>query len=116
MNSDDKVNIMHTTEHQRLVSTMTVEPAHALGVVLKCGICLALLILLMVIGSARETDGAAPEARGSAPHSAAVAIVPSAAAHRKAVFDDRRARFAGNASDRTLAGAVPVAPAEPYAP
>jgi len=107
---------MHTTERQQVVSTMAVEPAHAVGVVLKCGICLALLALLLVIGSARENDGVAPEAAGSAPHAAAVAIVPSAAAHRKAVFDDRRARFAGNASDRTLAGAVPVAPAEPYAP
>jgi len=107
---------MHTTERQRLVSTMAVEPAHAVGVVLKCGICLALLTLLLVIGSARENDEVAPEAVGSAPHAAAPAIVPSAAAHRKAVFDDRRARFAGNASERTLAGMASGAPAEPYAP
>jgi len=107
---------VNTTERQKLLSTMADTPTRTLGVVLKCGICLALLILLMVIGSARENDGVAPEARGTAPHSAAVAIVPSAAAHRKAVFDERRARFAGNASERTLAGTAPGAPAEPYAP
>jgi len=107
---------MHSRERQRLVSTMTVDRAHALGVVLKCSVCLALLTLLLVIGSAREDDGTAPAAAGSALHAAAVPIVPSAAAHRKAVFDDRRARFAGDAHDRVLAGAVPVAPTEPYAP
>jgi len=107
---------MHTTERQQVVSTMTAEPARALGAVLKCGVCLALLTLLLVIGNSREDDGAAPEARGSASQAPAVARLPAAATHRKAVFDDRRARFAGNASDRTLAGAVPVAPAEPYAP
>ena len=107
---------MHTTERQQVVSTMTVEPARALGVVLKCGICLALLILLMVIGSARENDGVAPEVRGSASQAQAVARLPAAAAHRKAVFDDRRARFEDAASQRMLAGVAPVAPSEPYAP
>jgi len=111
-----KVNIMQTTERKQLVSTMTVEPAHALGVVLKCGVCLALLTLLLVIGSFREDDGTAPEARGGAPHAAAVAGSSGAAAHRKEVFEERRARFAGNASNRTFAGVASVAPAEPYAP
>jgi hypothetical protein len=107
---------MHTTERQQVVSTMTVEPARALGVVLKCGIYLALLILLMVIGSAREDDGVAPEARGSASQAQAVARLPAAAAHRKAVFDDRRARFENADPERTLAGMAPGAPTEPYAP
>jgi hypothetical protein len=113
---DERVDIMNSTERQRLVSTMADEPTRALGVVLKCGICLALLTLLVVIGGAREKEGAAPEARGSAPHSAAVAKLPSAAAHRKEVFDDRRARFAGNASERNIAGTAPVAHAETYVP
>jgi hypothetical protein len=107
---------MHTTERQQVVSTMTVEPARALGVVLKCGVCLALLILLMVIGSAREDDTAAPQVRGSASQAQAVARLPAAAAHRKAVFDDRRARFEDTDSERIVAGMAPGAPAEPYAP
>lgn len=107
---------MHSTERNRLVSTMTVKRARALGVVLKCGICLALLTLLLVIGNAREKDGVALEAGNGMPHSAAIAILPSAAAHRKEVFDDRRARYAGNATERTLAETAPVASVEAYAP
>ena len=95
---------------------MTVESARGLGVVVKCGICLALLTLLLVIGSARENDGVTPEAGNGAPHAAAVAMLPSAAAHRKAVFDDRRARLAGNASERTIVETAPVASFEAYAP
>ncbi len=106
---------MQTTERQRLISTMTVEPAHAVAAALKCGVCLALLTLLLVIGSTSKYDATASEARRSAP-AAAAARLPSAAAHRKAVFDDRRARFAGNASERTLAGRAQDAPAEAYAP
>ena len=107
---------MHSKERQRTVAAMTCESARALGVVVKCSICLALLTLVLVIGSVRENDGATPEAGNGAPHAAAVAMQPSAAAHRKAVFDDRRARLAGNASERTLAETAPAASVEAYAP
>ena len=107
---------MHSKERQRLVSTMTVESGRAFGAVLKSGICLALLILLWVIGSAKNDDGVLPLASHSAPETAAVAIVPSAAAYRKEVFDDRRARFAGNASARSFARPESGAHAEPYGP
>ena len=107
---------MNTTRRQRLVSTMSDEPTYALGVVLKCGICLALLTLLVVIGSTREEDGVASDARGSAPHAMAAAKFGGAAAHRKEVFDERRARFAGNASERSVGKTAPVADAQAYVP
>jgi hypothetical protein len=110
------VDIVNTTERQQLLSNMADAPTYALAVVLKCSVCLALLTLLVVIGSTRGKDGVAPETRGSTLHAMSAARLSSAAAHRKAVFDDRRARFAGNASERTLAGTAPGAPAEPYAP
>ncbi len=106
---------MHSTERQRLVSTMSHEPAHALGVILKCGVCLALLILLAVIGSTNERDDIA-QVRSGPPLSASVAKMSSAAAHRKEVFDGRRAHFLGNASERDFAGQSLVSHADVVAP
>jgi hypothetical protein len=114
--SDDKVNIVNTAERKRLVWTTSNEPTHSLEVILKCGVCLALLALLIVIGSAEEQGGVAQEARSSAAHPASVAKSSSAAAHRKEVFDGRRARFEGNASERDIAGPALATHAEVIAP
>jgi hypothetical protein len=113
---DERVDIMNTTERQRLLSTMADAPTQALAVVLKCAVCLALLTLLVVVGGNRETDGVAPGARGSAPYAASAAELSGAATHRKEVFDERRARFAGNASERRVAETAPAADVEAHAP
>jgi hypothetical protein len=113
VNFNERVDIVNMTERQKLLSNMADAPTHAFAVVLKCAVCLALLTLLVVIGSTREKDGVAPEARGSAPHAMSAAKLSGAAAHRKEVFDDRRARFAGNAPERHVAGTAPVADPQP---
>ena len=95
---------MHNAERQRLVSTLSHEPTYTLGTALKCGICLAFLILLVVIGNAREQTPIAQEARSFAPHSTSVASKSGAEAHRKDVFDDRRAKFMDKASERDDGG------------
>ena len=41
---------MNTTKRKGLVSILSDETAYGLGVVLKCGVCLALMTLLVVIG------------------------------------------------------------------
>jgi hypothetical protein len=87
-----------------------------LGVVVKCGVCLALLILLAVIGSADEQDWTSQEVHGSAQPSASVAHGSSAAAHRKELFDSRRAKFSGNASGRGFAVRPLAAHADAAAP
>jgi hypothetical protein len=106
---------MNTTERQRLASTMSNEPTHALGVVLKCGICLALLTLLVAIGGSWVNDGGATETRDSAPHATSAAKLTGAAAHRKEVFDERRARFDSNVSVGQFAAVTPYAEAKAYA-
>lgn len=64
-------------------------------------LCVAAGILLAVIGDAGHGD-AAPAVTGPAPADAPVAA--TAAAHRKAVFDARRARFdAAHGSNPDLA-------------
>ena len=94
----DEVNIMLTTsERQRLCSTMANEPISTIGVVLKCGICFAILLLIALIGS----DGKEEEANSAsiqALHMEWTTNMSSAAAHRKAVLDARRARLADSAS------------------
>ena len=92
------------------------ESASHLGLMLKCGVCLALVALLVVIGSGEEKAGTARDGRSDAAHPAAVTKSSTAAAHRKEVFDDRRARFEGNAlapANRfAAAGNAPTDPAK----
>ena len=107
---------MNTTKRKGLVSILSDEPAYGLGVVLKCGVCLALLTLLVVIGVSEGTDGDRANARRTVPHAAPAAKLTAAAAHRKEVFDERRARFAGTASERPVDETASVAPAEAYVP
>jgi hypothetical protein len=107
---------MNTTKRQRLVSAMSDERTRGLGVVLKCGVCLALLTLLVAIGVGNGTDGDRANARRNVPLAAPAAKLTTAAAHRKEVFDERRARFTGNASERPVDETAAVAPAEAYVP
>jgi hypothetical protein len=113
---DERVDIMNTTKRQRLVSTLSDESTRALGVVLKCGICLALLTLLVVIGVSEEKVGVPADALDSVSHAASAAKLSGAAAHRKEVFDERRARFAGSASEHLVAKTAPAADDQAYVP
>ena len=100
----DEVNIMLTTsERQRLCSTMANEPARTLGAVLKCGICIAMVTLLILIGSSGEQEDAAKSASVQALHQQWAARASSAAAHRKEVLEARRTRFAGSDSAQAAA-------------
>lgn len=103
---------MLNSERQSLNSTMAHEPASALGAVLKCGVCLALMTLLVVIGSTPGNEDAGNGARNRAPDSKFAAKASAAAAHRKEVFDARRAHFADRASGGDAAGMPPVTRAE----
>ncbi len=47
---------------------MSQETTQTIGVVLKCAVCLALLILLTVIGNFREQGTTTPEARKDTYH------------------------------------------------
>jgi len=116
VNFNERVEIVNMTERRKLLSNMADAPTHALAVVLKCAVCLALLTLLAVIGSTPEKDGVVPEARGNAPHAMSAAKLSGAAAHRKEVFDERRVRFAGNAAERHVAKTAPIADAQANAP
>ena len=107
---------MQNAERQRLVSTMSHEPAHALASVLKCGICLALLVLLAVIGGYPARDTTPQEARNAMPRSAAATKAFSAEAHRKEVLDERRAKFAGHESDPGAADLALAARVDVVAP
>ena len=63
------------------------------GTILKLGVCLGVLALLVVMG---RSERAIPDAQGARVTAAAPAAVPrppSAAEHRKQVFDERRTRF-----------------------
>jgi len=111
----NKVNAMLTSERQRLISIMSDEPASALGIVVKYGGCVALATLL-IVAAVRGNEDVANDARGHAPHSASTAKASSAAAHRKEVFDARRARFEGKASGLDVTGIAPVSRAEASVP
>jgi hypothetical protein len=56
------------------------------------GLCVAAGILLAVAGDPRN-DGAAPTPAATGPAPATAYVADTAAAHRKLVFDARRARF-----------------------
>jgi hypothetical protein len=111
----NKVNAMLTSERERLVSTMSHEPASALGIVVKYGGCVALAALL-IVAAVRGNEDVAGDARGHAAPSASTAKASTAAAHRKEVFDARRARFAAKASGLDAAGITPITRAEAFAP
>ena len=87
---------MQTTRRDRLMRTNCNEPAHAVATVVKCGACIAFLALLTVIGfstGSREAVNPITTTAGRESTSAKVGV--RAEAHRKQVFDERRARLEG---------------------
>lgn len=86
---------MHSTERRMLVSSMSGESGYSFGATMISSIIVALLALMAVGGALKYATAPQP---GSPANFASDAILPSAAAHRKAVFDDRRARFMGTAA------------------
>jgi hypothetical protein len=108
---------MHAAERQRLTRTMSGEPMCAVGTAMKCAAGLAFLILLAAIGARADGNGSAvPEAPGAGRATASAAKGSASAAHRKLVFEERRARLehtaplsvlASPASDTTPAHAAP---------
>jgi hypothetical protein len=108
---DLEVNAMPTTQRQQW-NRIGSAPATSLGVALKCATCLALLGLLAVIGGTYEADRPAQAGPSGAAVAAATTPASGAAAHRKQVFDERRARFLGNAPDRDGAAPAPIAHAD----
>jgi hypothetical protein len=89
------------------MQTMYREAPVCAGTAAKCGACLAFAALVAAIGAGADGPDADPRhvaaiARG-APHAVNAVRVE---AHRKAVFDERRARFDGTWSRRLAAAAT----------
>lgn len=88
---------MNSAERERLMREMSGEPARPVGTLITCAVGLGVVALLAAIGnSAMESHAVAPEA---VPTYAGVhpATGGAADADRKKMFDERRARFAGEA-------------------
>ena len=87
---------MQTTRRDRLMGMNSNESAHAVATVIKCGACIGFLALLTVIGfstGSREVVNPITTTAGRESTSAKVGV--RAEAHRKQVFDERRARLEG---------------------
>ncbi len=85
---------MQTAERERLMRMMSDESAYGVATVLKCGVCIGLLALIAVIGfSARVNDAGTPVATSTTQQKTSAYDGIRAEAHRKQVFDERRARF-----------------------
>ena len=91
---------MQAAERERLNRAMSGVSANTVGVVAKCGVCLGFLALLALIGSSvNDNDTVAAGVSGADHATASAHDGVRAAAHRKLVFDERRARFEGHASE-----------------
>ncbi len=85
---------MQTTRRERLMRMTSDESAYGFAIVVKALVCIGFLALLTVIAFSAGVNGAAtpgPLSAGLENTSAHVAV--RAEAHRKQVFDERRARF-----------------------
>lgn len=100
---------MSTPQRQRLMPTTAHEPARAVGALLQCAICMAFVTLLALIGSGSAPQEPPPATHALASRTDSPAKTSTAAAHRKEVFDGRRARFANEAPERGHAGTAPAA-------
>jgi hypothetical protein len=93
---------MQASERERLMQSMNDKRAVRVGAAVKSGACLAFLALLAVNGAGAPDGDAASQQTASA----AAAHAPNpvrAEAHRKAVFDERRARFDGTPHSLAIA-------------
>ena len=94
-------------QRRRLLQEMESEPFRTWAVLAKCAGGLAVIVLIAVIGAGSTDD---PEAISRAKDAAPHASQP-AQQHRKQVFDERRARFAGashNIASETSQRAAPL--------
>ena len=87
---------MQTAERERLMQVKADESAYAIATVVKSGVCVALLALLTVIGFGASVNDTATAATTAVQQKMAAHDCVRAAAHRKQVFDERRARFVGD--------------------
>jgi len=86
-------------QRRRLLRDMEAEPFRTWAVLAKCGGGLAIVILIAVIGAGSTDDR---EAVSRAKYATQHARQP-VQEHRKQVFDERRARFAGGAPSHNVA-------------
>ena len=90
---------MQAAERERLNRTMSGVSANTVGAVVKGGVCLGVLALLALIGSSVNDNGTvAAGVSGADRGTASARDNVRATAHRKLVFDERRARFEGHTS------------------
>jgi hypothetical protein len=97
---------MQRAESERLSRSMGDLPTGPVRVVVGCGVCLGVLTLAVMVGSGTVDDTAATCAPGADRSTVSAREDIRAAAHRKRLFDERRARFDGHAAD---VGAIPLA-------
>jgi len=102
---------MQTTERQHLIETMSQPPMRPLAAVLKCVACLAFLFLLVIIGNSRDDAALGERARPAAARVSPSGQASDAEAHRKELFDTRRARFTGHPPEGDVADSTKVTPA-----
>ncbi len=107
---------MHRVERERLIRTAPGASASPLGSAVKCGACLGLLALLALIGSGIHDDDAAPGAPGPGRAVALPHAAVGATAHRKLVFEDRRARFDGQRPESSAVKPARDGPTQPSVP
>ncbi len=85
---------MRTTRREKLMRMTSDESAYGVATVLKCGVCIGFLALITVIGfSAHVNDAGTPVVLSTAQQKTSAYDGVRAEAHRKQVFDERRARF-----------------------
>lgn len=99
---------MQGAQRERLIRTMAGEPAFRLGVALKCGAAIAVLILLAAIASDDGDVTQVPAAGIALQRPGGMARMYGAEAHRKEVFDVRRAASRRYPTDRDIAGYSPT--------
>ncbi len=85
---------MQTTRRERLMRMTCDESAYTFATVAKSAVCIGFLALLTVIGfSAGGNDAATAGALSAGRENTSAHVAGRAEAHRKQVFDERRARF-----------------------
>lgn len=85
--------MLSTTERQRLMRQFGGEPALRARAVAKCAAGMLILLLLVLLAAGSGDDGGIDRAARANADGAIATAAPRAEAHRKQVFDERRARF-----------------------
>jgi hypothetical protein len=108
---------MNTVKRNELIRNAYGKSAMPAAAIAKCGVCVAFVALFAWIGAGPGEDAAVASA-GRAPEGGAAAAVVGdrAAAHRKQVFDERRARFDGFTSANVAIASLPGGHADFVAP